>query len=97
MKLYKCTKNIFGFEKRIRKFCCLPSDEGSGLKYTQKEDETLWQSLPSDEGSGLKYSPKVPKQCVRRLPSDEGSGLKLVLRQKPPQKNIVFPRMREVD
>ena len=33
MKLYKCTKNIFGFEKRIRKFCCLPSDEGSGLKW----------------------------------------------------------------
>ena len=33
MKLYKCTKNIFGFEKRIRKFCCLPSDEGSGLKF----------------------------------------------------------------
>ena len=54
MKLYKCTKNIFGFEKRIRKFCCLPSDEGSGLKYI----ETTWKGparrLPSDEGSGLK-------------------------------------------
>ena len=39
MKLYKCTKNIFGFEKRIRKFCCLPSDEGSGLKYTDYRKE----------------------------------------------------------
>ena len=54
MKLYKCTKNIFGFEKRIRKFCCLPSDEGSGLKYTFKSNEFRELRLPSDEGSGLK-------------------------------------------
>ena len=54
MKLYKCTKNIFGFEKRIRKFCCLPSDEGSGLKYVQQMEAEPDHRLPSDEGSGLK-------------------------------------------
>ena len=54
MKLYKCTKNIFGFEKRIRKFCCLPSDEGSGLKENTGRVETMAFCLPSDEGSGLK-------------------------------------------
>lgn len=53
MKLYKCTKNIFGFEKRIRKFCCLPSDEGSGLKYLNETNYSSEVSLPSDEGSGL--------------------------------------------
>ena len=55
MKLYKCTKNIFGFEKRIRKFCCLPSDEGSGLKYRKWDGAMQKYGLPSDEGSGLKY------------------------------------------
>lgn len=53
MKLYKCTKNIFGFEKRIRKFCCLPSDEGSGLKIRRYVDSFHICRLPSDEGSGL--------------------------------------------
>ena len=54
MKLYKCTKNIFGFEKRIRKFCCLPSDEGSGLKSHAIITGECGARLPSDEGSGLK-------------------------------------------
>ena len=68
MKLYKCTKNIFGFEKRIRKFCCLPSDEGSGLKYHTTCFPTLRERLPSDEGSGLKWI-----EVIQKLLTEESS------------------------
>ena len=70
MKLYKCTKNIFGFEKRIRKFCCLPSDEGSGLKYLLAERAGSEFGLPSDEGSGLKWF--NVKKFLAILPSSLG-------------------------
>ena len=70
MKLYKCTKNIFGFEKRIRKFCCLPSDEGSGLKFAEYCLMSTLFGLPSDEGSGLKsvwHGIAVEKSCGARI------------------------------
>ena len=70
MKLYKCTKNIFGFEKRIRKFCCLPSDEGSGLKNENIIEKTTGRGLPSDEGSGLKNF----KSETRGLPFQSSLG-----------------------
>ena len=78
MKLYKCTKNIFGFEKRIRKFCCLPSDEGSGLKYSLHGSRIGADRLPSDEGSGLKWVTHTQDLLNQCLPSDEGSGLKSI-------------------
>ena len=43
---------------------CLPSDEGSGLKYDCSESIQAFIRLPSDEGSGLKWNTR--RRCKYR-------------------------------
>ena len=46
---------MFIFSCILQTASCLPSHEGSGLKFAQKKNVHLSDGLPSHEGSGLKF------------------------------------------